>query len=460
MAATDQRSIFFAGHCWFRCDSCSGGAPSERRALGFSVLSQALGDVSLRFVRYLVFASLVLTVVSLNCGVDLVAAPSQLASEVPRPPPLDQARLRKAASLMGSDHYAEAAAIYEELLATQPENPLLVARLAQALSQQAQTEKDPAKVRELNQRARTQAEKADKLGSTDPLTPLILAAIRPDGTTIEASVGAYSIHLEVEKLIREGEKDFARRDFEKALANYQKAFELEPANLTAAVYAGDALFAARKYEPACDWFRKAVAIAPDAETPHRYLGDALHRLGQREEAFKEWIAALICEPYQRVTRQHFTASMRAAAESRGRMVPALPAVRSNMENNRVNLTVNPDDGALILGYFIAAMKWRREEFAQRFPDEKKSRRCLAEEIYAINAFLEMAASEDAQGQEEVKKLQSTIDQLVALKREGLLEAYVFLERADAELVTDYPAYRAKHRDQLQRYVWLYWCGFD
>jgi tetratricopeptide (TPR) repeat protein len=363
--------------------------------------------------------------------------------------------------MLGEAHrYLEAAAIYEELLKIQPENPLLLAQLANMLYMQGLTETDPAKIKSMNKRARVLAEKAEKLGTTSPLTPMLLASIRPDGSTAKIAKGTFSKHEDVEQLIREGEAAFGRTDYAKAVECYQKAFELEPTNYTAALLTGDAYFAERQLVDACEWFRKAIEISPETETAHRYLGDALAKRARRDEAFHEWIAALVCEPYLRQTRQNFTAQMRAAAEAKGRSVPLFPAMRSSLEGKQIKLSVDPDDGMLIMAYNICAMGWRLKEFAERFPNEKASRRSLPEEILAINSMLEVAESSKEPDKIELKKWQPVIDGLAALKREGLLEAYVFFERADKELAKDYPQYRAGHRAELERYIRLYWCNLE
>jgi len=387
-------------------------------------------------------------------------APPPPVSSSPALPALDPVRLSQAANLSHANRYVEAAAIYEEQLKLQPENPVLLERLATMLHLQAAAEPDPAQAKALNKRARALAEQAQKFGATDPLTPLLLTSVRPDGSLLETAKGTYSSRADVEQLIRDGEAAFARHEYPKAIECYEKAFELEPTNSTAALFVGDAYFSSRQLEPACEWFRKAIKLSPDGQTAHRYLGDALDKLGSREEAFNEWITALICAPYERVTRQHFTPQMRAAAESRGHPIPRFPAMRSTTKDKQINLSVNPDDGALIMAYNICAMGWREKEFAGHFPKEKTPRRSLPEEIAAIEAMLGVAGHSKESDELNLKKWQPVIDGLNTLKSEGLLEAYVFFERADEGLAKDYAAYRAEHRDQLRRYLWIYWCGFE
>jgi hypothetical protein len=47
-----------------------------------------------------------------------------------------------------------------------------------------------------------------------------------------------------------------------------------------------------------------------------------------------------------------------------------------------------------------------------------------------------------------------------MDHDGLLEAFALLERADGELAQDFSAYRLAHREQLARFIRVYWCGLE
>jgi hypothetical protein len=61
---------------------------------------------------------------------------------------------------------------------------------------------------------------------------------------------------------------------------------------------------------------------------------------------------------------------------------------------------------------------------------------------------------------EVARWQPALDILNQLQHDDLLEAFALLERADQELVQDYAAYRAAHREKLVRFIRVYWCGLN
>lgn len=416
-------------------------------------------------MRYPLRFALVLLLAGLGAGVPSLAVAKAKTPPADVPQPLDEARLNQAQMLKDEHRYLEAAAIYEEQLKRQPANAELVARQASMLSSQADQEKKPARAKELRKRARALAERAEKLGTTDPLTPMILASIQPDGTAALPTKGTFSKHEEADKLIAAGEECFRRRDFAKAREAYQRAFELEPTNYLAALWTGDAYLAARDSEPACIWYRKAIAVDPDTETAHRYLGDALEKLGRKEEATSERIAALLCEPYQRLTRQHFTPQLRAVAEAKGRMIPRFPAMQSKIEGKEIKIAYDAQWGAANMAYNICAVGWRQKDFAAAYPQEKAPRRSLREEVFAIGGMLEVVSGIANDKSEKTdpalaEKWRPIAAGLEQLTKDGLLEAYVLFERADEDLAKDFVAYRTEHRDLLERYIRVYWCGFE
>lgn len=397
------------------------------------------------------------------------SAPAPTASAIrAEPKPLDEARLNEAKLLKEERRFLEAAAIYEEQARLQPENGNLVALQASMVREQGRAETDPAKAKALNKRARELAERAEKLGTDDPLTPLLLASIQPDGSTEGMVEGAFSKQAAADQLIRDGETAFQAHAFAKARECYQQAAELEPTNYMAALWTGDAYFNARQLEPACEWFRKTVAINPAEETAHRYLGDALAKLGRKDEALNEYIEALLCQPYQRLTRQHFTEELRAPAVAKGRTIPRFPLGRFSVDVTRKEIGIGSQADNIGAIYALACANWRIDKFSQRFLAEKAVRRSLPEEVAGLELLIAtgQAVSEkdpketDATMATEHAKWQPIIDSLTTLKTEGLLEAYALFERVDEDLAKDYAAYRAEHRDTLERYIRLYWCGFE
>ena len=112
------------------------------------------------------------------------------------------------------------------------------------------------------------------------LGQVMLEGLPPDGSLNVA----FSPKKDVDKAMHEGEAAFARREFAKALAAYELAYQLDPKLYPAALFSGDVFFVQGKHEQAAKWFARAVAIDPDQATAHRYWGDALMKSGKMAEA--------------------------------------------------------------------------------------------------------------------------------------------------------------------------------
>jgi hypothetical protein len=129
----------------------------------------------------------------------------------------------------------------------------------------------------------------------------------------------------------------------------------------------------------------------------------------------------------------------------------------------MDLSVGEYASALGLVYAATCAKVRGDEFTTRFPQEKQPRRTLVEEVEALRLMLkvadEMAAAKPSNiTADDTAKWGPVLKTLAEIDREGLLEAFALLERADPELAKDYAPYRAAHRDQLIRFIRVYWCG--
>ncbi len=71
-----------------------------------------------------------------------------------------------------------------------------------------------------------------------------------------------------------------------------------------------------------------------------------------------------------------------------------------------------------------------------------------EEADALRSVLALAEEKKS----IIKNLSPDLAALKALSNAGLLEAYILLARADAEIKIDYAAYRQNNREKLKRYL--------
>ncbi|MDA2914671.1 hypothetical protein MYX77_12110, partial [Acidobacteriia bacterium AH_259_A11_L15] len=101
-------------------------------------------------------------------------------------------------------------------------------------------------------------------------------------------------------------------------------------------------------------------------------------------------------------------------------------------------------------YELTRNLWQIEKFEQVYPDEPEYRHSLQEEAEALRAVIRGVGQDREGGQ--IESLDSALEVLLALERQGLLEAYILLARADEGIVQDYEAYRAEHRDKIRQYL--------
>ena len=108
---------------------------------------------------------------------------------------------------------------------------------------------------------------------------------------------------------------------EEALAEIQRAVELEPLGLGANAYWGRILFYMRQYDRAIDQLRKTLELDQNFATAHEWLGDAYEQRGMYGEAVAEWGKALTLRGTglsleQAYAASGFEAAVRAPARQR------------------------------------------------------------------------------------------------------------------------------------------------
>jgi tetratricopeptide (TPR) repeat protein len=358
----------------------------------------------------------------------------------PAPPP---AALRPAPSREEADRaftsgrYAESAAAYEALLERSPDDGSLLTRAAIALHSASFQETRRAQATEMRVRARRLAQRARALGQDDPLLKMLVDAIREDGTPVE-DVKVFSLDPEVQAAMTEGEAAFSQGDTDAALRAYRRALAREPRNYAATLFIGDVYFTNRQWKDAVEWFRKAVALSPDVETAHRYLADALTRLGLQEEALDEYVEAVIADPYGQFAAYRLLKYVQNVHEK-----PPLPGFAIlPVPYDPADPKAEPFRDAPLRAYADAIRRGRKAG----------GRRTLAIELAALEELSRAEVSDPA--------WRTRISQLAMLRREGFLEAYALLHRADDELRQDYVPYRDRNRQALRRFLRRYWCGVE
>jgi tetratricopeptide (TPR) repeat protein len=270
-----------------------------------------------------------------------------------------------------------------------------------------------------------------------------------------------------EAAIREGEAAFVKGDLDKALAAYKRALESDPNLYDAALYAGDVefkkgsnstdpQFRSDHFDAAGTWFAKAIAIDANRETAYRYWGDALDAQGKTNPARDKFVDAIVAEPYGRRSYVGLTQWGERHKVTLGH--PRIdPPNSTSTQGGKTTLSIDPktldsNDGSNEwLLYDLTRAAWLNGEFLKNYPAEKVYRHSLKEETTAFRMVADAAAKDLKSG--KIKTLAVSLDNLVKLNDDGLLEPYILFARPDQGIARDYPPYRTANRDKLRRY-WM------
>ncbi|MBX3244216.1 MAG: hypothetical protein KF685_07145 [Acidobacteria bacterium] len=320
-------------------------------------------------------------------------------------------------------------------------------------------ESDPAKDKAARLKARNALLKAKTLGASIPETDLIIARIGEDGRDRSRSENA-----EVNKLMDEALQLFAQQKYAEAVVPYEKAATLDPTLYDASLYTGNTYLAMKEHQKAGVWFAKAIAIEPNRETAHRYWADSLWKAGKNKEAVDKFIDAVIAEPHSTAAWRGIIQYSQANNIKLAHPKINIPVNVSEKDNGNINITLGDilgdkeDDGSgAWMAYGISKAAWRADKdgkpseyFSKAYPNEKKYRESLAEELDAFEMVLSLATKD-----KKVKKLSPALASIKKLNDDGVLGAYILISRVTESMKTDYPKYRTDHKDKVRLYITNY-----
>ncbi len=347
----------------------------------------------------------------------------------------------------------EALPLFEKLAARYPNDPQVIETYGLVLIWQSALIEDAAGRKDARKRGREQLVKAQQLGANTALLKTLLESVAPDGGGDEK----FSSKKEVDEIMRAGEAAFTRNDMPKALEMYQRALALDPNLYEAALYTGDVYYKTADQKKAGEWFARAIQINPDRETAYRYWGDSLMKQGRVTEAGEKFVEAYIAEPYSRLARAGFLAWGNKIHIQLGHPEIDIPTnVTAKTDSSNTSITIDPrtfkkdeksSSAWMVYGFTRAA--WVQKEFAANYPSEKEYRHSLKEEAAAMRAAIRVV---DEKKIKDPQKIDPSLQLIVKLDKEGLLESFILLALPDEGIVQDYVAYRRTNLESLRRYV--------
>lgn len=380
-------------------------------------------------------------------GLMMYASPRVLAQGTESGNPERQRALR----LFDESKFADAQPILEKLAASNPSDAVVLERLGFSIYANSTVMKDPQARKQARERARAILLRAQSLGDNSQLLRVALEAL----SSADAADVPFSRSKEADAAMREGEEAYTHGELDKALAAYERAYQLDSKLYEAALFAGDMYFKKgfnatdrrskqEQVDKAGEWFARAIAINEDRETAHRYWGDALMSVGKMDEARAKLIEAIIAEPYNQRSYNGLT-----QWADRNRVSLAHPQIKppnsTRTEGDKTTISIDPktlqsaDGASNWMLYDITRAAWADGRFTKEFPGEKVYRHSLREEAEALRLVAEAAAKDLKTG--KAKSLEPSLATLVKLNDAGLLEAYILFARVDRGIAHDYAAYR-------------------
>lgn len=369
----------------------------------------------------------------------------------------DDPERQRAFTLFNDWKLKEALPLFEKLAVRYPEDAQVFETYGMIMIWHTPYLNDAAARKEARKRGRELLLKAQKLGASTALLNSMIESIPEDGGDDEK----FSSKKEVDDAMREGEAAFTKNDMPKALEMYQRALMLDPEMYEAALYTGDVYYKTADQKKAGEWFARAVAINPDRETAYRYWGDSLMKQGRVTEAGDKFVEAYIAEPYSRLARAGLIAWGNKVHVGLAHPEIEIPTTVTPKGDGNLTITLdesmfkkdkkNESDAAWLM-YGLTRASWNTAEFAKNYPAEKQYRHTLKEEAAALRAAIRAL---DQKKIKDPKKIDRSLQLLMKLDKEGLLESFILLALPDDGIVRDYAAYLKTNREDLRRYVKQY-----
>lgn len=389
-------------------------------------------------------------VVILACGCP--AQNTQPSIQTAEKPTKDDPARQHAIELYSQGKFVLAMPLLEALVADHSSDVVVREAWAWCVFEYAATLPDPQQRKNARARARKIAVEAQGLGDNSQILQLMLEQPEDGG-----SEAAFSESKEVDAVMKAAEADFSRGELDKAREGYMRVMLMDPSNYEAALFTGDVYFKQHTYGSAGEWFARASQIDLNRETAYRYWGDALAAMGKEDEARSKFIEAIVADPYN----GHSWVGLQNWLK-RNKLVLNNVKLKDRSEvtvkdDKSVNITLDStlakDDpnSSPWMSYALGRAGWHTEEQEKEFPNVPRDRHTLQEETYALN-FMVTVLKEGKDYAKTLPKLDPSLQAFIRIQEAGFVEPFVLLNRADAGIAKDYPAYRAANRDKIRRYL--------
>lgn len=354
----------------------------------------------------------------------------------------------KAVLYFQAGNYVEAIPYFETVLKANPNEPKVHFLYGFCLVAKSKQISDTAEAKQLSAKALEEFKTAKKLGLNDESNDALIKIL--SGEPSAGSTHEYSENEQAEKYMQQGESLYAQSKYDEAVKMFEKALAADPKLYQAGTSGGDCFTARGDWDNAEKWYQKAIAIDPNRETAYRYSATPFMKQKKYDQARDRYIEAYITEPYSQMSPRGIGQWAQITGAKLGHPVVDVPEATFDEKGKAVPKTaIKTDDpsAAPWLAYLATREAWKKDTFAKTFPNEKQYRHTLKEECEALRAAVKAA--------QEQKSPNKQFDLLVQLDKDGVLEAFVLMARADEGIAEDHADYLKNNRPKLRQYVLNY-----
>jgi tetratricopeptide (TPR) repeat protein len=381
------------------------------------------------------------------------------------------AERKQANELFLAGKVLESLPLYQDLCRQDPSIAVFAERHGTGLLRKAGTLGDAPEAKAVLEQGMAELRRAQSLGDNSPYVQTVLAssAKTPIGaiiTGVPLTLGwTHKGEPAAQAKFKEAEIAFSKQDFNTAASLYQDAAALDPAWYDAHLFTGDMYFRMSDWRDAGIWFQKAIDIDPDRDTAYRYWGDALYRSGKVGEAKLKYEQAVVAQPYDKaawLALQQWATVTRTPTRTPQVTRPDFTTPDDKLKIDPALLVETGDGHTSWLIYQNARVAHGARVLVQWIVPGATDinghitpsgyRHTLGEEAECINLMLADLQKKLDAGTVAPEKLEPSLKNLMALKKDGMIECWILLSASDAGIRYDYPDYRKQHRDLLAGYI--------
>ena len=259
-----------------------------------------------------------------------------------------------------------------------------------------------------------------------------------------------------EPFLQTAERYLLARDFANALTAYEDAEAADPTSAIIKLYKGDAYYGMNKFDKAIECYRACVALDPLNYQAYRFLGDTYFRMRRPDLAISALVSSILCDPnYENAWTDLSQLGKGVGLELHRHKVKRLADVSIRSSGGR--LIVFRDE--IRDKPFPVVNAWHR--FAATLmvqggdrpivhsdgsdADVGPSRDAVSKAYSALAEVWSIAKSQSPELQEH------DLDFMSAIRTDGLLDAYLFLEEFRESWRSDFEKWKQENRDQARRY---------